>query len=1497
MIGELSDIQHLASDPALAPFLKDGVPVIIWSIDGKRVVWASRAGAPLLDALAPEGVVASKEFSQNLAILALEPSQKHLGNFSTSIRLQRVRLPQMGTGNTGDVLTCACHVLTLPNGEHGLLTAVIGRLPERLLQNVYEPAQAIQNYKSEHLDLNNATDDQPAQHPVDEPSKLDEEKASGEEHEAGAHYVTASDSEHIKNMLKERAQTRPRRRFVWETDANGRFTVLSDDLTEAIGIVPETCIGKNWFELIGDKFKDPNGDVANALSQTRTWSVRGVPWRVEGTDVFVNVDMSAVPLSETDGDFSGFRGFGICHLDSAFANQMLKDVQNKIDNEEIKYARDYIAPQYNSSHINNDQWSQEINKQEHKSVQSTVRAELPDHMWVMWSEDSQGCYHTQRALSPDQHYEPVMRLEQGGHFFHPFLTTMSPTSRQMALGQSDDGHFSYASTLKHNEPQAQPEIDEGHPEEMKSEVMRPEETDLTSDVRHAATFAPQGEASSPQFSPSFSPQTVQVSSTPEHTPPPSPELPDVSTPQDADNGDAINSARDDDQIAAPEISHNQTHTQATLKREFPTGYATFQPVKTPEQAAPFSQVEPASHAVDTPTPQHVEVEQQTSHAHQEHENVGQTDIRMIERENLRAYAGAVAGKFMEEVVVSVDFEDQAHDFAVLDEFIGANRFPEHEEEKLTQPSEHILAEATSEAVTHVMPVEPAMTHFGFNPQPPTPTHFEPATADHHRISEDKSITESFEKTSENLKRAQTDVEREGAASEPTIDHHAPPLEDAPIDIDPDRALLEFQEEKALAQKILGRDAHKNSIRIPTFASPTPAVSTPCAPSAEAVSTSTHHTSVDLNARSIQTEPELVASTPRTVKAQRSTSKLNQSEREAFREIARLLKKNQTQPKDEFPKEMLSHNEPLSNDPPSGERIDRAALEYDKTITPQHIADHMMRDLSAIVEEASAVELEKSVGDNQDNHDDNANLADNVTPLPPSASNRLPRPKMVSDYDPGFAAILNRLPMGVVVLRGDDCLYANQTFLELVGYNSIHAINALGGLDHLFTGRPADDFDPEEAAGSKPLEVISAHGERIALDAALSSIYWQGKRATLLSFRRLRPVLHDLARLKALELDYKQETLRVQELSAILDTATDGVIVLDEKSRVLSMNRSAEALFGYDQKEIVGEIYTALLAGESHALALDYMEGLINHGVASLLNDGREVIGRVRQGGHIPLFITIGSLNHETTSTGDRRFCAVMRDLTTWKKAEKELIDAKQHAEETSAHKSDFLAKISHEIRTPLNAILGFTEVMRDGRFGTIENERYREYIGDIHTSGQHVISLVNDLLDLAKIEAGKADLKFEATDVNAMLEMAVAILHPLAVQEHVVVRMSLAPKIPMIVADERSLKQIAINLLSNAIKFTPEGGQVIVSSELTEQGEVVMRFRDTGIGMNGTDIKAALEPFRQVATSRRSGGTGLGLPLTKALTEANRGAFSLTSEKGHGTLVEITFPMTRVLAS
>jgi PAS domain S-box-containing protein len=477
-------------------------------------------------------------------------------------------------------------------------------------------------------------------------------------------------------------------------------------------------------------------------------------------------------------------------------------------------------------------------------------------------------------------------------------------------------------------------------------------------------------------------------------------------------------------------------------------------------------------------------------------------------------------------------------------------------------------------------------------------------------------------------------------------------------------------------------------------------------------------------------------------------------------------------------------------------------------------------------------------------------------------------------------VLDLIPVGVLIYQHDHLIFANKAFLLWAGYDTLSAFEEAGGLDSLLVDG-AKEFSIERDH-SQSLVIESPASDKRQAKARLFNLPGNGATA--------------MALILAAD-EYKSPLARgnaeMQELESILDTATDGVIVTDAQGKIINSNRSADALFGYHAGELAGSSFKDLFAPENRPIALDRLDRLSHDADARMRNEG-EVTGRTRRGRSIPLFMTMGRIGDDR-----QKFCAVFRDLTQWKKAEEELLAAKHQAEKESSAKSDFLAKVSHEIRTPLNAIIGFSEIMMQERFGPVGNERYREYLKDIHASGEHLVSLVNDLLDLSKIEAGKLELSFGCIDLNDLTQQCVAIMQPQANREHIILRTSLPHALPQIVADARSVRQIILNLLSNSVKFTGAGGQVIVSTTLSDAGDVALHVRDTGGGMSEKEIERALEPFRQLATPALLGGngTGLGLPLTKALAEANRASFAIKSAANTGTLAEIVFPASRVQAA
>ncbi|WP_244618631.1 ATP-binding protein [Rhizobium sp. 18065] len=492
-----------------------------------------------------------------------------------------------------------------------------------------------------------------------------------------------------------------------------------------------------------------------------------------------------------------------------------------------------------------------------------------------------------------------------------------------------------------------------------------------------------------------------------------------------------------------------------------------------------------------------------------------------------------------------------------------------------------------------------------------------------------------------------------------------------------------------------------------------------------------------------------------------------------------------------------------------------------------------------------------------------------------------------------AEIVDLMPVALLVHVGDRLIHANPEFFSLTGYASLDELEQSGGLDALIQRQDLD------ASGDQAGRVVAVRADDtlVPVTARLQSVRFDDASALMLALivqpeaARPAPAQPEMTAAQAGEA--ARLRVEVEEMRSILETATDGVVILDADGDIRSMNRAASALFNFDDLETRGKPFVMLFAHESQKSILDYLSGLAGHGVASVLNDGREVIGREASGGFLPLFMTIGKL---TSSNG---FCVVIRDITQWKRTEEELRNAKRAAETANAHKTDFLARVSHEIRTPLNAIIGFADMMANEHFGPVGHPRYGEYAHDIVRSGRHVLDIVNDLLDISKIEAGEMDLDFAAVGLNETVQAAVSIIQPQANSQRVIIRTALSQAVPSVVADSRSIKQIVLNILANAIRFTPSGGQIIVSTAYEANGSVALRIRDTGIGMSRTELEQAMKPFRQVSTGsprNRGDGTGLGLPLTKAMVDANRASFAISSAPNEGTLVEVSFPSPRVLA-
>ena len=484
-----------------------------------------------------------------------------------------------------------------------------------------------------------------------------------------------------------------------------------------------------------------------------------------------------------------------------------------------------------------------------------------------------------------------------------------------------------------------------------------------------------------------------------------------------------------------------------------------------------------------------------------------------------------------------------------------------------------------------------------------------------------------------------------------------------------------------------------------------------------------------------------------------------------------------------------------------------------------------------------------------------------------------------------STVLARLPLPVLVHAGDVLHFANQSFLDFTGYPTLADLDSAGGLGALFA-EPGTTSDPQDAPAHSAV-LRQKDGSTMPVRAHLQSIPWGRGKALLLALRPAEPRQEETAEVPASDL-----AARVEEMRTILDTATDGVVVIALDGTIRSINRPAEALFGYDDAEVAGKPFASLLAVESQRAARDYLQGLSDNGVASVLNDGREVIGREAQGRFIPLFMTIGRL------PGGNGFCAVLRDITSWKRAEEELTKARTLAERSSSQKSEFLARVSHEIRTPLNAIIGFSQILeRDSGL----DPRQQEQIATVARSGQHLLGLINDILDLSKIEAGRLALNPGDFNLHLLLDDLAKMFGLRAEAKGLHMHLERASDVPRHVrGDEGKLRQVLINLLGNAIKFTATGavslraGCTPPDTASTDTGTVQVWFEveDTGPGISEADQALLFRPFQQAEAGRKSGGgTGLGLSISQRLLRLMGGGISLRSTPGHGSCFRAHLPL------
>jgi PAS domain S-box-containing protein len=383
-------------------------------------------------------------------------------------------------------------------------------------------------------------------------------------------------------------------------------------------------------------------------------------------------------------------------------------------------------------------------------------------------------------------------------------------------------------------------------------------------------------------------------------------------------------------------------------------------------------------------------------------------------------------------------------------------------------------------------------------------------------------------------------------------------------------------------------------------------------------------------------------------------------------------------------------------------------------------------------------------------------------------------------------------------------------------------------------------------------------------------------------------MRDITATKQRELQFAELAQRNAVLASTVASVTSGIVICDATQPdqpIVFANAAFSRMTGYTAAEAIGRNCRFLQGRDTDREAVERVRRAIAVGRAvsvTLRNyrkDGRTFWNEINVS---PLRDENGRLIH---------FVGILQDVTNRIRTEENLREAKNQAEVASRAKSEFVASVSHELRTPLNAILGFSEIMQLELFGAL-GAQYKGYAKDMHDSGQLLLDIINDILDLSKIEAGRMEVFPEPVAAGEAFAYCLHLVAGRAQSGGVALQSDLAQNLPLLFVDRRAIRQILNNLLSNAIKFTPKGGRVVLSAHPAEGNAVNITVADTGIGIAAKDISKVLEPFGQAdnAHSRRQQGTGLGLPIVKALVELSGGTFRLESEPGRGTSVTIRLP-------